>query len=105
MLTPAQLEARAESPRSRRPRPRLSPKQQYHEYLLQRIAACKTPIPRDDVLRLGNDAAAELQGAAEGQYFLTEVVMQETVDRIIMRRLRLPSFCRWNLRHAKVRPA
>jgi hypothetical protein len=105
MLTPAQLEARAESPRSRRPRPRLSPKQHYHEYLLQRIEDYKNSIPREELLRLGNDAATELQDAAEGQYFLTEVVMQETVDRIIMKRLRLPSFSRWKLRHAKVRQA
>ena len=105
MLTPAQLEARTEAPRARRLRPRLSPKQQYQEYLLQRIEDYKNSLARDELLRLGNDAATELQDATEGQYFLTEVVMQETVDRLIMKRLRLPSFARWKQKHAKVRQA
>jgi hypothetical protein len=83
----------------------LSPKQQYQEYLLQRIEDYKNSLTREELLRLGNDAATEIQDAAEGQYFLTEVVMQETVDRLIMKRLRLPAFTRWKQRHAKVRQA
>ena len=105
MLTATQLESRAESSRTRRARPVVSPKQQYHEYILQRIEDYKNSLARDELLRLGNDAALELQDATEGQYFLTEVVMQETVDRIITKRLRLPSFTRWRQKHAKVRQA
>lgn len=105
MLTQAQLEARGETTRTRRARPVLSAKQQYQEYLLQRIEDYKNSLARDELLRLGNDAALELQDATEGQYFLTEVVMQETVDRIIMKRLRLPSFTRWRQKYAKVRQA
>jgi len=105
MLTPAQLEARSESTRTRRARPLLSPKQHYQEYVFQRIEDYKNSLARDELLRLGNDAALEIQDAAEGQYFLTEVVMQETVDDIIKKRLRLPSFKRWRDKHAKVRQA
>ena len=105
MLTPAQLDARSESPRTRRARPVLSPKQHYQEYVFQRIEDYKNSLARDELLRLGNDAALEIQDATEGQYFLPEVVMQETVDDIIRKRLRLPSFKRWREKHAKVRQA
>jgi hypothetical protein len=105
MLTAAQLDTRPESARTRRARPVQSPKQRYHEYLLQRIEDYKNSLAREELLRLGNDAAIELSDATAGQYFLTEVVMQETVDRIIVKRLRLPSFTRWRQKFAKLRQA
>jgi hypothetical protein len=72
---------------------------------MQRIEDYKNSLAREELLRLGNDAAHELQDAREGQYFLTEVLMQETVDRLIMKRLRLPTFGKWRLKYAKVREA
>ena len=35
----------------------VSPKQHYQEYLLQRIEDYKNLLARDELLRLGNDAA------------------------------------------------
>jgi hypothetical protein len=105
MLSQAQLSIRAGTSGSRRDRPLPSPKQRYHEYLLQRIEDYKNSLARDELLRLGNDAAAELADATEGQYFLTEVLMQETVDRLIMKRLRLPSFTKWRQKFAQLREA
>src|SRR5258707_9216677 len=83
MLTAAPLGIRAESTRTRRARPLPSLKQRYHEYLLQRIEDYKNSLARDELLKLGNDAASELHAAAEGQYYLTEIVMQETGDKLI----------------------
>lgn len=105
MLSPAQLAARAESPSTRRSRPLPSPKQRYQEYLLQRIEDYKNSLPRHELLRLGNEAVDEMQAPTEGQYFLTEVLMQEMVDRIIMKRLALPSFSRWRQKFARMRAA
>jgi hypothetical protein len=105
MLTAAQLDARTESARTRRARPVLSTKQRYHEYLLQRIEDYKNSLAREELLRLGNEAATEIQDADSGQYFLTEVVMQETVDKIIQKRLRIPTFARWRQKFAKLRQA
>ncbi|HEV8598032.1 MAG TPA: hypothetical protein VGQ69_01580 [Gemmatimonadales bacterium] len=105
MLNMAQLDTRAGSKPSRRGRPLPSPKQRYQEYILQRIEDYKNSLAREELLRLGNDAASELQDAAEGQYFLTEVVMQETVDRLIIKRLKLPSFPKWRQKFAKLRVA
>lgn len=105
MLTATQAEARAESTRTRRVRAPLSPKQRYHEYVLQRIEDFKDSLSREEILRLGNDAAAEIQDAPEGQYFLTEVVMLETVDKLIKKRLGIPPFSKWRLNQAKLRQA
>jgi hypothetical protein len=105
MLTAAQIAGRPESTRVRPVRPARSPKQLYHEYLLQRIEDYKNSLAREELLGLGNDAATEIQDATEGQYFLTEVVLQETVDRLIMKRLSLPSFARWRQKFAKLRQA
>jgi hypothetical protein len=105
MLSQAQLSIRAGPSGTRRGRPLPSPKQRYHEYLLQRIEDYKNSLARDELLRLGNDAAAELADATEGQYFLTEVLMQETVDRLIIKRLKLPHFAKWRQKFAKLREA
>lgn len=105
MLSPAQLEVRGGSTRTRRARPLPSPKQRYQEYVLQRIEDYKNSLAREDLLRLGNDAASELHDAAEGQYFLTEVLLEETVDRLIMKRLRLPTFGKWRQKFSRLREA
>ena len=75
------LVARAAQQRRRSP---YSDKQYYQEYILQRIEGYKNSIGRDELLRLGDEAAAELQTAAEGQFLLTEVLMLESVDRLIV---------------------
>jgi hypothetical protein len=105
MLSQAQLEVRAGSTRTRRGRPLPSPKQRYQEYLMQRIEDYKNSLAREELLRLGNEAATELQDATEGQYFLTEVLVQDTVDRLITKRLSIPPFARWRRKFAKLREA
>src|ERR1044072_3239663 len=105
MLTPPQLGIHTESAPTRRSRPLPSPKQRYDEYVLQRIEDYKESISRGGLLKLGNDAFNELQGAAEaeeGQYFLTEVLIQESVDRLIRKRLGLPTYSRWRQKFARL---
>ena len=90
------------------PRRRRSPysdKQHYQEYILQRIEGYKNSIGRDELLRLGDEAAAELHAAAEGQFVLTEVLMLESVDRLIMKRLSLRSYQKWRQQFLKLRQA
>jgi hypothetical protein len=62
-------------------------------------------IGRDELLRLGDEAASELQSAAEGQFLLTEVLMLESVDRLIMRRLSLRPYNRWRRQFLRLREA
>ncbi len=89
----------------RRRRSPYSDKQHYQEYILQRIEGYKNSIPRDELLRLGDEAASELQATSEGQFVLTEVLMLETVDRLIMKRLALRPYRRWRAQFLKLREA
>src|SRR2546430_3962569 len=97
------LSAEHQSRTARRP-PR-SLKQEYHEFLLQRIEEYKNTLTREELLEIGDEAVRELEGSAAGQYLLTEVLLLEHVDRIIVRRLRLPPFPRWRQKHRPLRAA
>jgi hypothetical protein len=90
---------------ARAPRPSRSLKQEYQEFILQRIEEYKNAIPRGELLEIGDEAVRELQASAQDQYLLTEVLLLEHVDRIIARRLRLPSFPRWRQKHRALRDA
>jgi hypothetical protein len=80
-------------------------KQEYQEFILQRLEEYKNTVPRAELLQIGDEAVRELQANAEDQYLLTEVLLLEHVDRIIARRLRLPSFPRWRQKHRALRDA
>ncbi len=89
----------------RRRRSTYSDKQHYQEYILQRIEGYKNSIGRDELLRLGDEAASELQATSEGQFVLTEVLMLESVDRLIMKRLSLRPYRRWKQQFIRLRAA
>ena len=99
MLTLVQLAQQ----RRRRPPPSL--KQQYQQYIMQRIEGYKNSIPREELLRLGDEAVAELDATIEGQFVLTEVLMQDSVDRLIRKRLSLRSYRRWCQQYRTLRSA
>src|SRR2546425_7247262 len=86
-------------------RPPRSLKQEYQEFLLQRIEEYKNTLSREGLLVIGDEAVRELEESSAGQYLLTEVLLLEHVDRIIARRLRLPAFPRWRLKHRALRAA
>jgi hypothetical protein len=86
-------------------RPPRSLRQEYHEFLLQRIEEYKNALSREQLLEIGDEAVRELEESAAGQYLLTEVLLLEHVDRIIARRLRLPAFPRWRAKHRALRAA
>lgn len=90
------------APLRRQPR---SLKQEYQEFILQRLEEYKNTVPREELLEIGDEAVRELQASAQDQYLLTEVLLLEHVDRIIARRLRLPSFPRWRQKHRALREA
>jgi hypothetical protein len=79
----------------RRRRPRRSLRQQYDEYSFERIEGYKNSLPREELMRLGDEANAELCDGSEGQFVLTEVLMVDLVDELIKRRLKLKSFRQW----------
>lgn len=99
MLTALQLQQQ----RRRRALPSL--KQQYHEYILQRIEAYKNSLPRPELLDLGNEAVAEMEAAQGDQFLLTEVLLTDWVDRLIHKRLSLQPYRRWSKHFKELRAA
>jgi hypothetical protein len=92
-------------PHSRGGPPRRSLKQEYSEFILERIEEFKGQISREELLRIADEAIKELEAGAEEQLLLTEVLMLEHVDRLIRNRLNLPTYRRWRTRHLKLRRA
>lgn len=97
------LADRQPDPQRRAARPPPPPRQEYQEFILQRIEEYKEALTRADLLAIGDEAVRELERG--DQYLLTEVLLLEHVDRIIQRRLRLPSFPRWRQQHRALREA
>ncbi len=93
-----------ERPR-RRIRQQQSLRQEYAEFILQRIEEFKQQISREELLTIADEAVRELEVGPEEQLVLTEVLMLEHVDRLITRRLNLPTYRRWRVRHLKLRRA
>jgi hypothetical protein len=74
-----------------------------HEYELfveQEIENYKESVPRSVLLSIGDEAVAALSAAP--QFALTELLLCEEVDRIIVRRLRLPAYESWRRRRLKL---
>jgi hypothetical protein len=99
MLTAIQLQQQ----RRRRAVPSL--KQQYQEYLLQRIESYKNSLSRRELLALGDEAVSELGAAQCEQFLLTEVLIADSVDRLIHKRLALQPYKRWSKGFRELRAA
>lgn len=82
------------------PRTARSLRHEYELHIEQEIENYKESIPRSAILAIGDEAAAKL--AAEPQFALTELLLLEEVDRIIFRRLRLPSYNTWRRKRLRL---
>jgi hypothetical protein len=74
-------------------------KYEYELYVESEIEDYKDSISRSVLLKIGDEAVAVLR--ASDQIGLTEILVWEEVDRIIAKRLRLPSFATWKRRRLK----
>ena len=80
-------------------------RQDYAEFLEQRIEEYKEQLSREKLLAVADEAVRELDLASEEQLVLTEVLVLEHVDRLIMQRLNLPTFRKWRHQHVRIRQA
>jgi hypothetical protein len=81
----------------RRPR---SLKHEYEMYVEREIENYKDSLARPVLLGIGDEAVRSL--SRQPQFALTELVLWEEVDRIIMRRLRLPTYQTWRRRRVRI---
>ncbi len=71
-------------------------KHEYELYVEREIESYKDSLPRNVLLSIGDEAVSSLRN--QSQFTLTELVLWEEVDRIIMRRLRIPAYQTWRRR-------
>jgi hypothetical protein len=81
-------------------RPTRSLKHEYELFVEQEIENYKESVPRSVLLGIGDEAVTSLSAAP--QFALTELLLCEEVDRLIFRRLRLPSYDTWRRRRVKL---
>jgi tellurite resistance protein TehB len=81
-------------------RPTRSLKHEYELFVEQEIENYKESVPRGVLLGIGDDAVAGLASAP--QFALTELLLCQEVDRLIFKRLRLPSYDTWRRRRIKL---
>jgi len=82
------------------PRLTRSLKYEYELFVEQEIETYKESLPRNVLLGIGDEAVASL--SAQPQFALTELVLCEEVDRLIVKRLRLPAYHTWRRRRLKL---
>jgi hypothetical protein len=78
----------------------LSPRSLKHEYDLyveNEIELYKDSISRTALLKIGDEAVASL--TSQTQFAMSELLLCDEVDRIIRKRLRIPSYATWR-KHA-----
>lgn len=75
-------------------------KYEYELYVEHEIEDYKDSVSRGALLKIGDEAVAALRN--EAQIALTEILVWQEVDRIIARRLRLPTYATWKRRRLKV---
>jgi hypothetical protein len=73
--------------------PTRSLKHEFELYVEREIENYKESVPRSALLSIGDEAVKSLASAQ--QLALTEMLLCEEVDRIIFRRLRLPTYRTW----------
>ena len=74
----------------------LSPRSLKHEYDLyveNEIEVYKDSISRTALLKIGDEAVASLH--SQTQFTMSELLLCDEVDRIIRKRLRIPSYATW----------
>jgi hypothetical protein len=79
--------------------PTRSLKHEYATYVDLEIERYKDSIPRTALLKLADDAVASM--SAGDQLELSELVLVDAVNELIMRRLKLPNYDRWRRNRLK----
>lgn len=74
-------------------------KHEYELYVEREIEDYKDSVSRSSLLKIGDEAVAVLR--AQDQIALTEILVWIEVDRIITKRLRLPTYTTWRKRRIK----
>jgi hypothetical protein len=75
--------------------PDSAPRQQYLSWVEDQIEEFKSGLTRDELLDLAEEAVSRLFDSPDGQYPLTEILLSDAVDTLLLDRLNLPDFRQW----------
>jgi hypothetical protein len=75
-------------------------KHEYELYVENEIENYKESVSRSAILKIGDEAAASLRGGE--QFAMDELLLWAEVDRIIRKRLRIPSYDTWRRKRVKL---
>ena len=76
-----------------------SPKHEYDLYVENEIELYKDSISRTVLLKIGDEAVASLESQA--QLAMNEILLCDEVDKIIRKRLRIPTYATWRKKEIK----
>src|SRR5688572_1508346 len=74
-------------------------KHEYDLYVENEIELYKDSISRTALLKIGDEAVAALH--SEAQFAMDELLLCDEVDRIIRKRIRVPSYATWRKKELK----
>lgn len=75
--------------------PAQTPRQRYLAWVEEQLEEYKAALTRDELLDLAEYAVQQLFDSPDGQYPLTEILLCDAVDRLLLQRLNLPDFRAW----------
>lgn len=75
--------------------PSLTPRQQYLDWVDEQIEDYKAALTREELLDVAELAIARLRDHPDGQYTLTELMLCDAVDALILEKLNLPNYRSW----------
>ncbi|MGH7578247.1 MAG: hypothetical protein ACREM1_24415 [Longimicrobiales bacterium] len=70
-------------------------RQRYHDWVDEQIEEYKSTLTRDELLEVAEHAVSRLFDSPDGQYPLTEILLCDAVDVLLLERLKLPDYRRW----------
>jgi hypothetical protein len=75
--------------------PQSAPRQLYNAWVEEQLEDFKAALTRDELLGIADQAVAQLFDSPDGQYPITELLLCDAVDRLLLQRLSLPDFRQW----------
>jgi len=70
-------------------------RQQYQSWVEDQIEEFKAGLTREELLDLAEEAVQGLFASPDGQYPLTEILLSNAVDALILGRLSVPDYRQW----------
>lgn len=70
-------------------------RQAYNAWIEDQIEESKATLTRDELLDLAEEAIQSLGDSPDGQYALTEILLRDAVDALLIDRLNLPDYRQW----------